>query len=257
MKPRINYKTNAIVLRTLDYGESDRIVTFYTTDFGKVKGIAKGARRSRKRFANTLETFACLQLLFSRRHHDGLALIEEGTVINHYPGIGVDLKKTLYASYMLDVTEQFTVENKRNEEVFCLVQGFLELIDRESVSEDIVRFFEMRLLRLVGYEPVLDRCLACKAPVGNGDFYHFSVQEGGVKCTGCFPRNSDFLGLSVGTIKSLLLGKDMEKGKLSRLILSDQSANESRLFLGRFIEHLLGKEIKSLRVIREIRELGI
>lgn len=257
MKPRINYKTKAIVLRTLDYGESDRIVTFYTADFGKLKGIAKGARRSKRRFANTLEPFACLQLLFSRRRHDGLSLIEEGTVINHYPGIAGDLKKTLYASYMLDITEQFTVENKRNEELFYLLQEFIESMDVDDASEDIVRFFEMRLLRLVGYEPVLDRCIACKAPVGNGDIYRFSLREGGVKCSLCSPRDDDFLSLSPGTIKYLLLGKDLEKDKLSRLILSGRSADESRHFLGRFIEHLLGKELKSLRVMREIQELGI
>ena len=65
MKPRISCKSEAIVLRSIDYGESDRIVTFYTADFGKVKGIAKGAKRSSKRFANTLESFSRLQLLFS------------------------------------------------------------------------------------------------------------------------------------------------------------------------------------------------
>lgn len=257
MNSRINYQTEAIVLRTLDYGESDRIVTFYTAEFGKVKGIAKGARRSTKRFANTLEPFSCLQLLFSRRNPDGLALVEAGAVINHYPQIRRDLKKTLYASYMVDITEQFTLENKTNTELFHLVVDFLELLDLGSVSEDIVRFFEMRLLRLVGYEPVLDRCVACQAPVENGAMYHFSVREGGLKCETCSPKDYDFLGVSTGTVKSMLLGKDLEREKLCRLALSEQAARESRHFLECFIAHLLGKEVKSLHVLREIRELGI
>lgn len=257
MNPRISYKTEAIVLRSLDYGESDRIITFYTSDFGKVKGIAKGARRSKKRFANVLELFSRLQLLFSRGHYDGLALIEEGAIIDHYPQIRNDLHKTLFASYMMDVTDQFTVENKKNAELFRLVQGFLELMALGGASEDLVRFFEMRLLKLAGYEPVLDRCVACKTPVGNGEFYHFSVRDGGLKCGCCSPQNYDSLRVSTGTVKSLLLGKDMEGEKLCRLRLSEQSARESRLLLGRFIEHLLGKEVKSLHVIREIREMGI
>lgn len=257
MNTRVNYKTEAIVLRTLDYGESDLIVTFYTAEFGKVKGIAKGARRSTKRFANTLEPFSCLQLLFSRRHPEGLALVEAGAVINHYPQIRGDLKKTLYASYMVDITDQFTLENKTNTELFCLVRDFLELLDLGSVSEDIVRFFELRLLRLVGYEPVLDRCVACQTPVENGAMYHFSVREGGLKCGTCSPRDYDFLGVSTGTVKSMLLGKNLEREKLCRLMLSEQGARESRHFLERFIAHLLGKEVKSLHVLREIRELGI
>jgi DNA repair protein RecO (recombination protein O) len=257
MKTRQSYKTDAIVLRCLDYGESDRIVTFYTSDFGKVKGIAKGARRSRKRFANVLELFSCVRILFSRRNYDGLAFIEEGAVINHYSKIRQDLQKTLFASYMIDVTDHFTVENKKNDDLFDLLKGFLELMASGSASEDMVRYFEMRLLKLAGYEPVLDRCVACKAPVGNGDYYHFSVRDGGLKCAACSPPNFGTLRVSAGTVKSLLLGKEMEKETLCRLSLSEQSARESRLFLGRFIEHLLGKEVKSLHVIREIREMGI
>jgi DNA repair protein RecO (recombination protein O) len=257
MKPRISYKTEAIVLHTLDYGESDRIVTFYTAEFGKVKGIAKGARRSKKRFANALETFTCLELLFSRRSPDGLAFLEEGKVINPFAGIGNDLMKTLYASYLVELTEQFTVESKKNTALFFLLQGFLELLDEGRASEDLVRFFEMRLLTLAGYEPALDRCLACKVPADGADQYHFSVQEGGIKCARCSPRDAHILGLSLGTIRSLLLAKDMERGKLIRLTLTEQCANESRTVLRHFIEHLLGKEVKSLRVIREIHEMGI
>lgn len=257
MQPRLNYETEAIVLRHLDYGESDRIITFYTADFGKVKGIAKGARRSQKRFANTLEPFSHIQLLFSRRHQEGLALIEAGKVINHYARIRGHLNKTLYASYLVDITDQFTMENKINGGLFRLVGDFLELLDTGSAAEDLVRFFEMRLLRLVGYEPLLDRCLICHAPVTNGAMYHFSVREGGLKCGLCAPTGYDSLCVSPGTIKSMLLGKDLERDKLCRLILSEQCARESRHFLERFIAHLLGKELKSLQVIREIRELGI
>lgn len=257
MKPRINYRTEAIVLRSLDYGESDRIVTFYTVDFGKIKGIAKGARKSQKRFANALEPFTCLDLLFSRRHQEGLALIEEVKVTNHYPRIRCDLNKTLYASYLVDITDQFAMENKINLELFRLLGDFLELFELGGASEDTVRFFEMRLLKLVGYEPLLDRCLVCQTPLLNGAVYHFSVREGGLKCIICSPRDYDFLGVSTGTVRSMLLGKELEIEKLCRLMLSEQCARESRNFLERFITYLLGKELKSLHVMREIRELGI
>lgn len=257
MNPRISYKTEAIVLRSLDYGESDRIVTFYTSKFGKVKGIAKGARRSQKRFANVLDLFSCVWILFSRRNYDSLAFIEEGSVIDHYPLIRNNLKKILFASYMIDLTDHFTVENKKNEKLFRILQGFLKLLAMGNASEDLVRFFELHLLKLVGYEPVLDRCVACKAPVGNEESYYFSIREGGLKCSACSPQGYDSLCVSVETVKSLLLGKDIEKEKLCHLSLSEQSARESRIFLGRFMEHLLGKEVKSLHVIREIREMGI
>jgi DNA repair protein RecO (recombination protein O) len=83
MTKRSTHKASAFVLRTLDYGESDRIVTFYTDEFGKLKGIAKGARRSRKRFANAIEMFSCSTIVFSRKNNQGLALIENCDVSNH------------------------------------------------------------------------------------------------------------------------------------------------------------------------------
>ena len=73
IQAKTRQQTEAIVLRLLDYGESDRIVTFSTADFGKIRGIAKGARRSRKRFTNALEPFCHSRMIFSRKNPDSLA----------------------------------------------------------------------------------------------------------------------------------------------------------------------------------------
>ena len=145
---RTALRTEAIVLRTIDYGESDRIVTFCTADFGKIRGIAKGARRSRKRFANAIEPFCCSRILFSRRSPDSLALIEGSDVICHFPSIRADLEKTLSASYLIDLTDQFTLEDKKNEELFSLLLGFLRLLEAVPAREALLRIFEIRLLKL-------------------------------------------------------------------------------------------------------------
>jgi len=76
MNTRVVHKTSAIVIHSLDYGESDRIVTFYSSDFGKIKGIAKGARRSKIRFSNALEPRRYCNIIFSKKGRGTLALIE-------------------------------------------------------------------------------------------------------------------------------------------------------------------------------------
>ncbi|MBE9547741.1 MAG: DNA repair protein RecO [Proteobacteria bacterium] len=259
MTKRSTYKTSAIVLHSLDYGESDRIITFYTDNFGKLKGIAKGARRSKKRFPNALELFSHSNILFSKRSRDGLALIENCDVTNHYPGIRSDLEKTLIASYFIDLTNQFTSEGKKNGALFQLLQDFLELINAGDGSEIITRLFELRLLRLKGFEPVLDRCIACGVSVDEtGNRYLlFNSTDGGVKCPECSSNNRDSIPVSLGTIKILLMGKEMETGKIDRLFLSGQAAKEGKEILAGFIRHLLGKELKSLNVLNEVREMGI
>ncbi|MBI4634594.1 MAG: DNA repair protein RecO [Deltaproteobacteria bacterium] len=257
MNTRTIHKTAAVILHSLNYGESDRIVTFYTADFGKLTGIAKGARRSKKRFANILEFFSCIQIIFSRRGRDSLALIEEGSVLNCYPRIREDLEKTLIASYLLELMDKFTHEGKKNTELFQLLLSFLVLVEAGNSPEDLLRFFEMRLLKHAGYEPVLDRCMACRRAVGDADVYHFVARDGGLKCMTCEPRHPGVVPVSLGTIKTLLLGKEMEFGKLERLVLSNQVARESRELLAGFIEHIIGKEIKSLHVLQGVREMGI
>lgn len=259
MTKRSTYKTSAIVLHSLDYGESDRIITFYTNNFGKLKGIAKGARRSKKRFPNALELFSRSNILFSKRSGDGLALIESCDVTNHYPCIRSDLERTLVASYFIDLTNQFTSEGKKNGNLFRLLQDFLRLVDSGNDLEIITRLFELHLLRLKGFEPVLDRCIACGISVdetGN-KYLSFNSTDGGVKCPECSSNNRDSIPVSLGTIKILLMGKEMETGKIDRLSLSEQAAGESRKILAGFIRHLLGKELKSLNVLNEVRRMGI
>jgi DNA repair protein RecO (recombination protein O) len=256
MNARTQYRTEAIVLRLFDYGESDRIVTFSTPGYGKLRGIAKGARRSKKRFANALEPFSRLEILFSRRDPEGLALIEGAEVICHFPRIRADLEKTLMASYLIDLTDQFTPEDKKNEKLFTLLNAFLGLIEAGPVTESLLRFFEIRLLKLAGFDPVLDHCLACKETIENGNAYRFHAADGGLHCTSCRPETPEAFPVSLGTIRSLQMGRELEPDLLGRLLLSGQAADESRRLLAHFIRHILGKELKSVQVLNEIRRLA-
>jgi DNA repair protein RecO (recombination protein O) len=257
MNTRVAHKSPAIVLYCLDYGESDRIVTFYTSDFGKIKGIAKGARRSKKRFSNALEPFSHGNVLFYKKGHGTLAFIESFDIVDHYINIRGELEKTLISSYLIELVDKFTPEGKKNAELFHLVRNFLGLINTETSLEALIRFFEIRLLKVTGYEPVLDRCMICKKPVNEKIAFRFVVNDAGLRCDACCRNNSGYLDVSFGTIKTLLLGKDIDLDRITRIILSDQIAKESKNILVSLICHLIGKEIKSLHVLNEIREIGI
>jgi DNA repair protein RecO (recombination protein O) len=257
MTSRQNYRTDAVLLRAIDYGEADRIATFFTSDFGKVRGIAKGARRSRIRFVNALENFSCGQLLFSRRSGEGLALIEACDVRNHFPGIREDIEKTLTASYFIELVDAFTLEGKKNEELFKLLQAFLDFLNVRSTSEGIVRIFELRLLKLLGYDPVLDRCMGCKTLLAEMDRIFFDPVEGGIRCWKCGLHGKVVYSMMPGTVKLLVLGKNTETDRLHRLVFSETALNESRKALNAFIQHLIGRELKSLNVLNEIKRMAI
>jgi DNA repair protein RecO (recombination protein O) len=253
MSTRESHKTTGFVLRTLSYGESDLIVTFYSHDFGKLKGIAKGAKRSKKRFANVFEPFSLTEIIFSRKDRDALAFIESCNVIEHYHTIRQDLEKTLIASYFIDLADHFSPEGKNNEKLFQLLQNFLIMLSQEKASDCAIRFFEMRLLKLTGFEPALDHCIICKTPVTNGNAYYFYASEGGIKCSACAKPQRYEQPISTGTVRTLLLGKDMDIDKIKLIALTDSLAIESRNILIGFITHVLGREVKSLKVMEQVR----
>lgn len=246
------HKTPAFVLHFLNYGEADRIVTFFTRDFGKVKGIAKGARRSRKRFANAIEPFSHSMLLFSRRDENSLAIIEGCDVINHYPAIRADLGRTMTASYLIELADRFTAEGKRSTGIFQLLEGFLGLLEGGNGLEETTRFFELRLLKLSGYEPVLERCILCNTPLDEIDAASFDAARGGIRCSHCGRGDQGCIPVSTGTIKTLLMGKKIETDRIGRLILSENALRESSQIFRHFIRYILGREPKSLRVLDEI-----
>lgn len=255
MSSRTPHKAEAIVLRTLDYGDSDRIATFLTDAFGKVRGIAKGARKSRKRFANALEPFSRVNIVFSRRSRDSLALIETSEPVDHHEALRGDLEKTLLASYIVDLADHFSVEGRQNDPFYGVVRDFLRLLDREpALTEDHLRFFEIRLLVAAGFEPVLDRCTACRCEAGNG-VWRFAPQQGGIRCGACGTEDPDAMPVSAGTLKTLLLGKEGELERIGRIAFTRQTAEECRSLTARFIRHLLGRELKSLQVLRAVRRL--
>lgn len=253
MAVREQLKTTGFILRTLQYGESDLIVTFFSPDYGKLKGIAKGAKRSKKRFANVFEPFSLTDIIFTRKSRDMLAFIESCDIVQHYDAIRCDMEKTLMASYFIELTDHFSPEGKVNENIFTLLRDFLTLLGRENSSDAIVRFFEIRLLKMAGFEPAIDRCAVCKTPVTNGNTYYFHAHEGGIQCSACARVRNYEQPISAGTVRTLLLGKDMDIEKIKLVALTDSLAAESRSILTSFISHILGREVKSLKVMEQVR----
>ena len=250
------FTTHAIVTRTLNYGESDKILTFFTRDFGKLKGIAKGARRSKKRFQNVLGLFSHLRLIFFDREGMGLVRAESGDLLNAFPNIREDLKKIYYGSYYLELAHEMTGEREEKPEAFDILLSFLVDLDAADTEEERLRMFEIRMLSLFGYRPHLIRCGLCRRgweEMREAPSVFFSLEKGTLVCGRCSRNGERLIPLSVGTARLIDQVSQMELAKLHRLKFTPQALSESREILPRFITHQLGKELKSLKVLREIK----
>ncbi len=247
------HQTPAVVIGSIDYGESDRIVTFYTSEFGKIRGIAKGAKRSKKRFPNRLEPFTHVKLSFFEKQISSLVRVESCDLISPWARIREDLVKIAYASHLLELIREMTAERQKSPGVFELLIHFLSLIEAGEISEKLLRIFEIRLLSFLGYRPNLERCALCKQRVKEGSS-GFSLRRGRIICPECREKEGGVLPLSAGTARTLSQALNLDLDKLSHLAFSQKALEESREILPKFISYQINKDLKSLKFLEEIKK---
>lgn len=177
--------TPAVVVRTRAFGESDKIVTFLTRDLGKIAGIAKGARRSKRRFVNVLEPFTHVDVTLRLRQGSDLAFVNACVLVDAPISIARDLMKFAYASYVLELTDRMVREREAGPDTYELVRDAIALIEQSDAEAGVLRAFELHLLRLTGYEPELDRCRRCATAVTSGTTMYVHPARGGVLCLRC------------------------------------------------------------------------
>ncbi len=251
------YTTNAIVIRSHHYGESDKIVTFFTKDFGKIKAIAKGARRSKKRFQNALGLFSHLRLIFFDREGMGLVRAESCDILHGFSKIREDLKKIFYGNYYLELVNEMAGERESNTEAFALLLYFLMNLETMEPREERLRMFEIRMLSLFGYRPNMRRCGLCKRDWDNSTgiaSVFFSLEMGALVCESCTHRLNNLIPLSLGTARLIEQISQMELEKIHRFKFTFHALSESRELLPKFIAYQLGKELKSLKALHNIDE---
>jgi DNA repair protein RecO (recombination protein O) len=245
------YQTSAIVVRSTPYGESDRIVTLYTLDFGKMKGIAKGAKRSQKRFANTLEIGSYIQVGFFEKETQDLVRLDQSELIHSFGSLREDITKLAWASYFIELVNELTAERIKNKALFRLLVFFLDLIDQGMLQEDIQRVFEVRLLSHLGYQPHFDHCTRCQKRL-SGEKFFFGIRQGGVLCPPCAAQLPGLVPISLGTVKTLQLAQSLPLEKVRRVSFSHQSLEESQAVLSLFLQEYLGKDLKSKKFLEQI-----
>ncbi|MFH1623997.1 MAG: DNA repair protein RecO [Pseudomonadota bacterium] len=250
------HRTEAVVIRSMDFSESDKIVTFFTRDFGKLRGIAKGAKRSKKRFGNTLDLFSRISLLFFEKENLELARVNNCNIIETYMEIYKDIEKIAYGSYFIELVYELVGEKEKNNGIFDLLVDSLSLINCHDLGEEIARIFEIRLLSLLGYQPQLAWCLMCGRRLSNREMFWFSPVKGGILCHRCSPGLEKLFPMSPGTLRILLLARDIDFRKIHRIIFSKQALKESEEALTNFIQYQMGKEPNSMKFLKKVRGLN-
>ena len=248
----LHLSSQAIILQTIDYAESDKIVSFYTKDFGRIKGIAKNAKRSQKRFGSALEPFTHNEVFFVEKETHGLTRIERCQILNSFQEIAQDIKKVAFGNYFLELVNTLTPEKEKNPKIFSLLLYFIELLKKKGFREDLMRMFELRLFSLLGYQPQFLQCVICREKFSIQNSYKFSIRRGGIVCTKCQVQQPNLLPLSNGTIRIFQQAQNLALLKLSRIFFSSAEHEEGKVIFGKFLEFHIGKKPKSLDILEQL-----
>jgi DNA repair protein RecO (recombination protein O) len=175
----------AIILRTRDYRESDRLITFFSRSQGQLTGIAKGARRSKKRFVHTLEPFSHVLITYADRSSSGLVRIDASELKNGFIELRNEVARLGYASLCCEVVLEISPERQANPTLFTLLYQFLNELERREEPESSSFLFLLRMLSLSGYAPNLLSCRRCgrHSPFPRGGSCAKIIAKGG-RCIG-------------------------------------------------------------------------
>lgn len=233
----------AVIIGLMDYGESDRLVTLFTREHGRISGIARGARKSVKRFGGSLELFASLTTSFLPR--ESLVAIRGVDLVTIYPGIRATLAGIAHAGYAVELVAALTPERYPNQRIFRLLTAYLEHLDRNVASPADRHFFEINLLNILGYRPPLDSCSGCGAGLADsGGFW--SAQGGhGIYCRHCASG-----GRQLGATTVTLLCQALATGRFGQISFSGEALVEADEFLHDFIAAHIHRPLKSLAFLR-------
>jgi DNA repair protein RecO (recombination protein O) len=242
------HKSDALILRTYKLGEADRIVVFLTRDRGKKRGVAKGARRPKSRYTGALEPMTRGEVAYFEREQRELVQLNYVDVVRS-PLLAHSGEALGHVGYFAELIDEWAQESHADERLFRLGASMVDAIADGAPIDKLARYFEYWLLRLQGVYPALS-CIGCAAGLGLGAV--MPPREHVYVCRRCAPGGGG-TDLSAMAMQFLAAAGSAGPGKLESLLLSPGAARELEIAHRRLISLHLEKELKSARVLREMR----
>lgn len=261
-------KTDAIVLRVVEFSESSCIVTLFTRQLGKISTIAKGARRKKSPFEAALDLIAICRIVFLHKSSQSLDILTEAKLQRRFRSSAKDLQRFYAGLYVIELLNLMTDEADPHEDLFDEAIAAIESIDsvgRQNFDSDIspgagrgdassweqaLIQFEIRLLELLGHLPMLTHCVDCGRKKTTVNRVQFGLNRGGIICQNCRPGKTNIVSLSSQGLELMLklTGKSIPRptggaGEQTTDLIDvcDQPGyREVRQLISKYITHLIG-----------------
>ncbi len=247
-----SFRVDAVVLRHSEYGEADRLLTLFTRQLGKIHALAKGVRKIASRKAGHLEPFTHVRLQLA--HGKGMFLVTQADTVDAYLPLRDDLVLTGHAAYVLELLDRFSYEDQtENPAAFRLLTETLARLAAHAEPWVVLRYYEMRLLDLVGFRPQLFECANCGREIQPEDQF-FSFTAGGVICPRCGHGLPNLHLISLETLKYLRHFQRSSYAEATRAHPSPDVRGEAERLMQGYFTYLLERELNTPGFLKKIIE---
>ena len=243
-------RTDGIILRRTDMGESDRLLTLFTRDYGKFKAVSKGTRKPASRQTGHVELFGRSNLLIAAGKT--FDIVTQAESIEMYPALRENLVRTTYAAHIVELLDRFTEEEDKNISLYYLLADGLGWIANENNHLLAARYFELRLLSLTGFQPQLFKCVASRDPIEEEDQY-FSAEMGGLLKPEHLGAERRARPVSASAVKLLRFLQTRSWDQVRSLQLRRELHQELEDILHYYITYHLEKRLKTVEFLRRLR----
>jgi len=246
----VYYQSRSFIIKSMDYRESDKLVTVFSEKEGKLKAIARGIKKPGSSLRVCIQPF-CHSLLF---FHSGreLDLITQGRLLDFYGDSREDIKRTLHCVYIMELLDKSLMDRVAMPRLYSLTLSILQHINDNGLNFLVLRYYELQLLVQLGYRPVLDKCVNC-GHRGNG-LRNFSLAAGGMLCPDCAAGNQNCIALYGEVLGLLRLMASGNLNTLQRVRASDVALEKLEFFLERYLEYHLERRFNLKNTIRILKK---
>lgn len=244
------YRVQAIILKRTDIGEADRLLTLFTPDRGKLKAVAKGARKPSSRKTGHVELFNFTSLLIAVGRD--IDIVTQADTLDAFLSLRINLDRLSYAYYMAELVDRFTGEEEENLAVFDLLMRGFHWLEKTDNLGRTARYFELHLLDALGYRPQLYRCVNCGEELLPEENF-FSPEVGGMLNGKCRDSHQDAGAVSLNALKVLRFLSTSDLQEVEKLRLAPQVESEVEFLLNRYLTHWLERSLKSVEFLNTLR----
>lgn len=247
------HRLEGIVIRSMDYGESNKIITIFTRDVGKVGIMVRGAKKMNSRHSAITQLFTYGEFVFLKSGSQ-MGTLNHADILASHHRLRADLMLTAYCAYMAEMVDRIGVDNEPNPYIYEQLRAALVGVEEGKDPQMITHFFEMKMLIQAGYAPNFDQCSICGQETNHP---LLNIQLGGVLCDICASHNPQLMSITDGLLKLLRLLARVDLNRLGKVEVKPETKLLLKQVMRAFLQTHIGIQWRSQHVMDQMEKYGV